>query len=380
MRKKIRGFSYIFVFLWTPFLFGQDASIVLEDFGISQYQSIFIADFDFLEVGAAEDLFNVVISTNNFNDQQASANIFLELKQNENILATIQTNQFDLPRNSGFWRISNKELSAGNYNFNGFGGEIEIEDSGLDETADDLRDEILATSQIPVGSYKLIAQMTYVLNNDFSNPVTVGGENVVQIDITITNPTLINLITPGVLLNSGFQYELFTDRPVLQWNGNSGDYQVVVFKKQKEFSSIEDVLNSQPVWESPRMAMLSVQYPDVGALPLEYGSDYVWLVRSFIQTSSGENAINSEFWEFSLVDPSQTNTTQESMAKQELEIILRQLLGDRADAIIKQMEDYDLSSIRVNGSALSASELYQFLEKYRDQEHEIYDLLIRSSN
>jgi len=68
------------------------------------------------------------------------------------------------------------------------------------------------------------------------------------------------------------------------------------------------------------------------------------------------------------------------MAKQELEQILRQLLGDRAETILRQINDYKLNTIRVNGATLSIPELYQLLEKYRDQEYDIYDLILRSSN
>jgi len=68
------------------------------------------------------------------------------------------------------------------------------------------------------------------------------------------------------------------------------------------------------------------------------------------------------------------------MAKQELEQLLKQLLGERADAIIREIDKYGLSAIRVNGSVLTIGELYQIMEKYRDQEKEIYDLILRSSN
>ena len=68
------------------------------------------------------------------------------------------------------------------------------------------------------------------------------------------------------------------------------------------------------------------------------------------------------------------------MAKQELEIILKQLLGDNADAIIKELDNFDLTTIRLNGASLTVPELYQVLEKYRDQPHDVYDLILRSSN
>lgn len=364
----------VVLFLWLPSLFAQNVQIALQDAGISQYQSIFASDFDFLQVGSVEELFTM--SVTKAPGLVSNAELTFVLEQEGELLATIRTNPFSMPFDAGQWMISNIELANENFRFDPADDPITISESGVEDRADALRDDILATSQLPTGTYTLKANLVYTDNSGAQE--TASGVNV--LDIVITNPTLINLVSPGVSLNSGFDYELFTDLPLLQWNGNSGDFQVLVFKKRDEFASAEDILNSQPVWESERFSSLSAQYPDVGALPLEFGSTYVWLVRSYINSSSGEIALNSELWEFTVVDPSQSNTTIESLAKQELEILLKQLLGDRADSIIRQIEDYGLKTIRVNGSTISVQELYQFLEKYRDQEQEITDLILRSSN
>ena len=60
MNKNIKALNLLFL-LWVPFLYSQEITVTLEDAGISQYQQIFTADFDFLQVGAAEDLFKLVI-------------------------------------------------------------------------------------------------------------------------------------------------------------------------------------------------------------------------------------------------------------------------------------------------------------------------------
>ena len=154
----------------------------------------------------------------------------------------------------------------------------------------------------------------------------------------------------------------------------------VVFKKQSDCSSPDDILNSKPVWESNRISTLFEQYPEGDAVPLEYGAEYVWQVRSFVSTSSGENIIQSELWEFQVLDPSTAGASEESMAQQEFQNLLRQLIGDNAEAIIREIGSFQLSIIRVNGKILSTPELYKYLEKYRDQENEIYDITLRSSN
>ena len=82
-------------------------------------------------------------------------------------------------------------------------------------------------------------------------------------------------------------------------------------------------------------------------------------------------------WEFTLQDPSKAAQTEQGVAKQELESLLRQLLGDNADGVIRQIDDLSLKTIRVNGSTISVKELYDYLEKYRNEKHQISDLLIR---
>ena len=366
--KYLKYFIIGLIFFSTH-LYAQDTTITpivlrLNDKGISQYQSIFIADFDFLQVGAVEELFEIEIDK-----RKGEVNVdFIEIRlvqNNSETLATILTNSFNIPSDVTFWSISNQDLES----------RIGIKDSNLDPTATNLQDQIMATSQIPVGLYTLTSKLSYSFKGVEQDDI----ETTNVINIVVSNPTLINLITPGVLLNSGYNYDIYSEQPILQWNGNSGEYQAVVFKKQSEFSTVEDILNSVPIWESPRLATLSTQYPDFNALPLEYGKTYVWLVRSFISTSSGENFISSEPWEFTLVDPSQ-NMGMENMAKQEIEQLLKQLLGDNAERIIRKTDGFRLSSIRVNGSVISIQELYQIIEKYRNEEHEIYDIFLRSSN
>lgn len=385
MNKKLKLISIILCFSWISLLYSQapapKINVSLEETGIQNYQQIFLSDFDFLQVGGSADLFTIIIEKRNFMpDDETYADINLQLTQNNNqSLAMVQTNQFQLPQGNGIWRITNKQLASKKFNFNGDSPDvIQFEQSGLDNSAKDLRNQILESSQIPVGVYTLTTTLRYYLGNRTSPPNTTQGIN--EIRIVVTNPTLINLISPGMLLNSGYKYEVYTQNPLFQWNGNSGDYQVVVFKKRNDFDTIDEILNSVPVWESGHLNSLFVQYPDFGAVPLEYGSEYVWEVLSYINTSSGENTVRSELWAFTVVDPSQSNITMEAIARQELEQILRQLLGDRAETIIRQINDYNLSSIRVNGSVISVPELYQILEKYRNQKHEVYDLILRSSN
>jgi hypothetical protein len=372
MIKRIKLLGLILSFFIIQTSQAQDVTVQLIDLGIGTFQQIIVSDFDFLEAGGAEELFKIRI-TNNTGNQYNQSVLRFELWEGQvgvgTLLARIVTEGFTIPGAMSSWEITNQQLANGE-NVEGL-GIIGIEESGVESDADDLRDEIVATSQIPTGLYNLAGYL---------NIPGSGNIETIPIPIIISNPTLLNLVTPGALINSGFKYEIFTENPLFQWNGNSGEYQVVVFKKRNDFDTIEDILNSVPVWESERLNTLVAQYPVGESVPLEYGSDYVWQVLSFINTSSGENVVRSEIFEFTLVDPAQSNYSQIAMAKQELEQILRQILGDSAETIIRQINDFKLNTIRVNGATLSIPELYQVLEKYRDQEYDVYDIFLRSSN
>ncbi len=374
---KNKFFVYtIIIFMWAPYLFSQNVSITLQDRGLGTYQDVFLSDLDFLNLGQAKELFAITLQK--FTTADIRGEITINLIKDSTPLVTIITNRFIFPIEAGGpWTFTNVELSQETFRFTPESQPIEISETNTNEDqSQKLIDELKATNKIPFGVYRLIAKLKVFSNGNEIEEVSAQRE----IIITITNPYILSTISPGNSLNSGFVYQLYTLNPVFLWNGNSGNYQIVVFKKQSDFSSPEDILNSQPVWESERTSSLFAEYPASGVLPLEYGSVYVWQVRSFITTSSGENMIQSELWEFIVLDPSSSGATQESMAKQEFENLLRQLLGDNAEPIINEIGNYKLSIIRVNGEILSIPEFYKILEKYRDQENEISDIILRSSN
>jgi len=356
----------------------QELTVNLMDLGIGSYQSLLINDFDFLLVGSAQELFSIQLTkTQGVIEVE---NISIRLFQGNELLASILTNNFSLTSEPMSWVFSNKELADGNVILNdGPKGQVRIVSSELDPGANELQSEILATSSIPVGEYSLRAKVTYSIEGDMEQR-TAEGINIIR--IVISNPFLINLVFPGTEYNSGILFDVFTEQPILQWNGNSGRYQVLVFQKRNEFSTTDEILNSVPVWQSTILedGLTSTQYPDFGAVPLVYGQSYAWLVRAVISTSSGDQFVNSELWEFTLVDPSQMSASALSMAKQQLITVLKQLIGDKADALIQQLDGYDLTTIRLNNNIVEIQDLYPILEKYRNTQVDVTDLSLDSSN
>ncbi len=373
MKQYFLSKTAILVFFLSAVLFAQSSivTVSIEDKGISQYQSIYLADFDFLQVGASEELFVVTVrkTPGLVKDAVMRFDFLLDGKS----VAFVKTQPFDMPAAAETWSVSNIDLSQGKAIQGLQTGEIlqiRIQESGVEDVADDIQNEILATSQLPVGLYQLLLRVNYTQED--GTPQEIQTER----SFAIQNPTLINLVSPGFPLNSGGVYKVYTNNPIFQWNGNSGDYQLLVFKKQEELSTIDDILNSVPIYESPRLQNLAVQYPVASAYPLQFGETYVWLIKSFIQTSSGENEVISEVWEFTYVDPAEVETSTD-MAKEEFESLLKQLLGDNADELIRQLNDYSIESVRVNGTVVTVQELYKLMERYRNKSHQITDLILR---
>lgn len=344
-----------------------NVNISIIDFSLSDYQAVFLSDFNFLQVGASKELFKVILTKGE--GAITNAVIRFDFNLEGQSLAFSETKVFSLSAAPDTWTFSNVDLARG-FSIDA-DTKLEIAESGVSDIADNLKNEIFASNQLPVGSYVLESRIS------FNDLVGTPGEVVDKQIFTISNPTMINLVAPGVELNSGYVYDIYSSQPMFQWNGNSGEYEVVVFKKESEFNSVEDILNSEEIWHSPKISTLSVQYPSNSTYPLEYDQSYVWLVKSFIKTSSGENAINSEIWEFTLKDPAKAAQTEEGLAKQELETLLRQLLGDNANGVIQQLKNLSLKTIRVNGSSITVKELYDYLEKYRNEKHQLSGLIIR---
>lgn len=372
--RLLKGLTILILFSLTSFVSAQGVTLqIIPDPRLDHSQIIYLSDFDFLEEGdIAEKLFTILI----ISDQTYKNSIMrVELIKGMDLLAFLETKPFDLP--AGTNDVTNLDFSQGSFRLDN-GTEVYIRDSGIaDNLVDDLSKELYSSGKLPVGSYHLKVKMR---SQSFPGPVET------EHPFIITNPTMISLVSPGSEIGLGPPQEIFTQFPVFQWNGNSGEYQVVVFEKKNEFESLDDVLNSFPNWESERISDLSVQYPNVSTgnnpvLPLEFGNTYYWLVKAFVQTSSGENEILSEIWQFSVVDPTKMIQTADDLAIEDLQRLLRDLLGtQQAEEIAKNVSDFHLKSIRINGRPITVQELYQIIDQYRGQDLQILDLIMQQSN
>lgn len=371
-------FLFFFILLSGNVCFSQNSvSISLDIFNLAKIQTLYISDFDILQEGTNEELFRITIR-NSGSDDIPGCHIKIELSKDNNILAYVTTNTFDLP--PGIHSFTNVQMNQGEYDIDGQA--ISVKESKLaEDDIENIQENILSSGKAPVGVYKIVAMIC--INN--STVPEDQNDSAVSEFISITNPSFVQLVSPGSLAGYGLPEDVYTEFPVFQWNGNGEKYQVLVFEKKGSSQSIDEILGGTPNWktdpgEDP-LASLSVQYnPGSGSIPLEFGKTYYWLTKMFVETSSGEEEINSEVWQFCLVDPVNFNNKQGLLTKESLLNFLREILGDRVDDISQSLTDFHLQTISVNGQNITVQELYEILKEYKGTDVEVLDLLLQSSN
>ncbi|MGD9486488.1 MAG: hypothetical protein AB7W47_00550 [Calditrichaceae bacterium] len=331
------------------------------------YKTVYLSDLDLMQTGKGKRLFEVDI----INSGPAIPNSRMEIRitRDSDPLFLAKSRDFTIPA-GGPYSTDNIVLINNQFDFNGQ-SPVRFYESGVKEAGNDLQRDLLSSGRLPVGNYNL--------RIDIFTPT--GNFHDDKIFFSITNPSLVQLVTPGNLIGYGSPEEIYMEFPLFQWIGTSGDYQVLVFEKRRGLQTIDDILNMTPSWASERISSLSVQYPAIGALPLEFGKTYYWLVRSFIPTSAGEDALFSEVWQFKLMDPSNMSNMQDFLIKGDIEELLADFVGaEKADEISKSLLEYYLKSVRINGQEITSQELYELINKYKGQKVEILDLILQSSN
>ena len=373
MKKYFLTIFLLFFILLSGNVCFSQVTVTLSVFNLDRIQTLYVSDYDILQEGTGEELFRININNSGSTNVQ-NCHIRIELSKDNKILAYLTTNTFDLP--SGTHSFTNVQLSQGEYMI----GEqnIRVKESKMsEEDIGNIQENILSSGKAPIGIYKITVTIYDGINNQLGDPG--------YCEFVITNPSFVQLVSPGSLAGYGLPEDIYTEFPVFQWNGNGEKYQVLVFEKKGTSQSIDEILGGTPNWktdpgEDP-LTSLSVQYnPGSGSIPLEFGKTYYWLTKMFVETSSGEEKINSEVWQFCLVDPVNFNNKQGLLTKESLLNFLREILGDRVDDISQSLTDFHLQTISVNGQNITVQELYEILKEYKGTDVEVLDLLLQSSN
>ncbi|APF16895.1 hypothetical protein Calab_0818 [Caldithrix abyssi DSM 13497] len=370
MKKIINIFIVFFLIIHaslTAQTISNDFTLRLTILDGEQLQTLYLSDVDFQNYGTAEMIFELEIRKNT---DRAYENCYFRIllsKDNQPLMSTI-SRPFNIPASFQSDVLNNLTLSAGTYRFGQTADtEVHFEQTNIEPEADKLRDEILSSGKAPVGVYILTIELMQL-----NSSVPLAREE--KILLKAVNPSYLNPVAPGAPAGSYQVPTIFSQYPLFQWTGNGSEFQVMVFEKKEMMQSVDDIINSQPNWISERTSQFTIQYPQAGnAIPLEYSKTYYWLVRMFVNTSSGEEFVDSEIWQFRLVNPEQGANLQDQLAQSELWMFLEQLLGARVADIKANLKDFSLKRIVYNGEEITLDQFFNLLSSYRAEKIELVD-------
>ena len=255
------------------------------------------------------------------------------------------------------------------------GNEIELnlditEQMDLTE-AEQMMSMIVQTGQLPNGIYTFRVTAT-----------SENGEQIIREDIlNISNPELLQLVSPGGILADTLINEVYTSYPVLQWESDpcnyidpiSGESGCRYYIRLAEFRSEEHASVDQAIesvtrlpldqslgFEQVGLGVTTFQYPtDAG--DLEPGKVYVWQIRKDMVTTAGTEQLLSDIMSFKVKDFSSTENDETDLGDSSpTGTILRSLMGDdlanRIFGLGGQAEGMSSNgNIRLNGEEVDLS-------------------------
>jgi hypothetical protein len=367
--KIIKRISVVFfIFLTIPFpLFGQVGEVTLNlSPQIEMSQVIYVSDFDFIQKGNVEYLFDVDLAIN----QSGNYKIAFELERNAELIGEAITNAFTPA--AGNYHFDNIQLNTGIP----ISGElVKFDRQSFYKPSDTFQKEILRGGKLPRAVYIF----RVCLLNASNIKLACDWKKIV-----ISNPSYIKPISPGNEVGVEEPEEIYSEFPVFQFDADLLEpqytsFHIQIFKKLDYHASIDEVLTTTPHLDQiiDRMVFSYEEFPN--AQPLEAGT-YLWRVEMIVQTSGGPEIIPSPAYAFIVKD-----VTGDDQNKIEIELVvdignlLRSLIGDRAESIIEKLNNFRLKEIRLNGDAISVSELYEIIDNYQGHTVEIKDLELLSS-
>ncbi len=266
-----------------------------------------------------------------------------------------------------------------------FGNRVELSVSSENvETIDFVDAEALAsivvqTGRLPNGIYKVSVAVW-----DENESYVIDDEEVI---VNISDPSYLQLMSPGGILADTTLNEIFTTFPVLQWESDpcnipgGCEYFIRVAEFEPEIhSSVDEAIESTtrlPLdqaegWAYAGNGVTSFQYPTTGVGSLEMGKIYVWQVKKTLETTSGPEEGQSNIFAFKIKDLSITEeeTTEGGGTTENTQLILtvQSLVGnDVYNSFFDSgnpFENYSLTGvITQNGITIDLSDLQNLISQ-----------------
>ena len=206
--------------------------------------------------------------------------------------------------------------------------------------AQDMMNSIIQSGQLPNGIYTFKVTAS-----------CVNGEIITKEDVlNISNPSFLQLVSPGGILPDTTINEVFSSYPVFQWESDpcnyvdpfNGEQGCIYFIRVAEFKSSEHSSVDQAIESVTRLPLdqslgfqevgfgiTTFQYPSSNVGDLEQGKVYVWQVRKDLITTSGIEQIFSDIMSFKIKDFTSSAVISNTLEDASPEgILLKSILGD----------------------------------------------------
>jgi hypothetical protein len=246
----------------------------------------------------------------------------------------------------------------------GKGGVLELIDHELIDIVDpspDTRqfvDVVRGTGKLPDGLYNFY--LTAYIPASTAPPYGPFEElQSIERQLNIVNPTRVELLSP-------YDGErVVTQFPLFQWRSDTRRVILRVFEIPQGARSLDETITGIPHLERPISDSNQFFYPQTGAgiRSLEPGKSYVWYIEGLYRTSANiEEAITSELYEFTIVDPAQYSSSDYFLMQ------LERLLGSEYPDILTQLEQGHIEftgEIFLDGASITRAEFGMIIDAIR---------------
>ena len=368
MKYLTVSFLFITFLVFSSAAQAQGLSVDLRLFD-TQARVFYVGDLDPAGMGNAPNYFQVEIR----NDGETEQHVRLKFSVLGNNIAFVEgeTEAFRLPGHR-VYPFNNNQLNTGVMID---GQEIRLVDYQVYLTRiADLENKVGATGKLPAGVYEFQVELSAEPPSNFETILdTNPGDNI----LTISNPTTIEPISPGNQVNSGDVPEIPTTTPYFIWQSDAGLFNLLVYRKY-EAEDIQDVLSRDPILRLVNYPNQVFQYPsetspvlfpptDYGDLSgsqgavrlIEPGYIYYWYVEALIPSASGWITLPSDVYQFKVADRERAAANRNQIL-----VYLRQILGQKYDQYMSQLQGYDPSgNLLISSAPIDIQDLEEFVRK-----------------
>lgn len=334
-----------------------------------------LGDLDFTQTGVNQDYFIVLIrNTGGDTPDPIRIQLCFRLTYNGSVIATGTSNPFDLPVGQDF-TFTSRQLNDATAVI--AGQMVGIDDYDVDvDAVEGLRDDILQTGRAPSGQY--LFELGFVPEGGdcqsgfvFTDPTPDDNQ------LTITNPSTLELLFPGRSVSENNIEEISTIFPYFQWisdvSPTADRYNIFVYEKFPDDQTPQDVLSHPPILHIEGYEDNFFQYPTdpspmlssgqvVGPVRLlEFGKTYYWFVESIVPTGTGTETLESDLFRFKVADMSQTAADANQILA-----FLRQILGPEYEGLLEDLREQGFEpngNMRYEGSQAEMTTLMELLNK-----------------